>query len=51
MMMLETALEEYINLVAKLKPRQSEKAFIPSRPLVTLKYGDKVLVYREASKK
>ena len=51
MMMLETAREEYINLVAKIKLKQSEKAFIPSRPPVTLQYGDKVLVYRESGKR
>ena len=51
MMMLETAREEYINLVAKIRLKQSEKAFIPSRPPPTLEYGDKVLVYREAVKR
>ena len=51
MMMLETAREEYIDLVAKIRLKQSEKAFIPSRPPITLQYGDKVLVYRESGKR
>ena len=45
MMMLETAREEYINFAAQLKLKQSEKEFIPSRPLIMLKCGDNILVY------
>ena len=51
MMMLETTREEYINLMAKIRLRQSEKAFVPSRPPLSLKYGDKVLVFRETVKR
>ena len=51
MMMLETDSEVCINLVAKIRLKQSEKAFMPSGPPVTLQYGDKVLVYFESGKR
>ena len=47
--MMETAGEEYINIIMKRRLETSEKAFVPSTPPLSLKFGDKILVYRETS--
>eukprot|EP00171_Calliarthron_tuberculosum_P006096 IDg6096t1 len=49
MKMMETAREEYLQIVAKIRMKQAEKAFIPKTPSTSLRYGDNVLVYREES--
>ena len=49
MKILETAREKYISLVAKMRLRQAEKAFVPRTPPTTLKFGDRILVYRETT--
>ncbi len=47
MVMMDTASDEYIKLVGKIRQKSAEKAFISSTSSLSLKLGDKVLVYRE----
>lgn len=47
--MLQTARNEYISIVARLRLKQSEKAFIPPVPPSTLQFGEKVLVYSDTT--
>lgn len=48
---LERAREEYIKIVANLRLKATEKAFIPKAPPLSLNYGDKVLVYRNTTRR
>ncbi len=50
MKMIHTAKEQYISVIAKMRLRRAEKAFIPRAPPNLLQFGDKSLVYREYSK-
>ena len=47
MMMIEMDREGPFNLMAEIRYDHSEKAFVSSRSPLSLKYGDKVLVFRE----
>ena len=46
MMMMDTATDEHVKLIGKIRLKTVEKAFIPSTPSPSLKFGDRVLVYR-----
>lgn len=47
--MLEAAREPYIKPFAQLRLKAAEKAFVPKSPPLSLKYGDKVLAYRDTT--
>ena len=49
MKILNTDREKYVSLVAKMRLEQAEKAFVPRTPPASLKYGDKVLMYRDTT--
>lgn len=51
MMLMEKAREEYMKIIAELRLQRTEKAFVPSTPSLNLKYDDKVLVYRDTTRR
>ena len=51
MVMLKTAEEENIDLMTKIRLKQSKKDFILSRPKLSQRYGDRVLVFRKTVKR
>lgn len=51
MMLMEKAREEYMKIIAEMRLKTAEKAFIPKSPSLELKYGDKVLVYRDTTRR
>lgn len=50
MMILATAREEYMNIIPRLRMKQTQKAVVPKALSAEIEYGDKVLVYRETTK-
>lgn len=49
MIAVEQTCEEYIKIVTKLRLKTAEKTFVPKSPPLSLKYNDKVLVYRNTT--
>ncbi len=48
-MMIETACEEYLEVIGEIHLKQAERAFIPSFLPTDIQYRDKFLVHRETS--
>lgn len=51
MMLMENAREEYMKIVAEMRLKRAAKAFVHKTLSVELKYGDKVLVYRDTTRR